>query len=190
MGIRDSLDALLGKTRLPRADLDSLFAITTASVTMQSDLNLKPSSAAGLCFKPIESSQYDAARTEIEELLQLSCKESETVYRIETDEYRFTWVILEDPDFEDLIAGIHLVSQTLIDRGVGAYLLCVIFRFGNGTPVYWVYNFKQGRYYPFIPSGEKKRDSAREFRMRALLAKELPIENDVGKWYPLWGIPL
>ena len=105
MALKDALDALFGKTRLPKATVDNLFAISTASVTMQSELNLKASSTAGLCFKPIESSQYDAARTEIEELLQISGKETGSTYRLTTDEYRFTWVILEDPDFEDLVTG-------------------------------------------------------------------------------------
>jgi hypothetical protein len=157
---------------------------------MQIEFDLKPSSTAGICFKPIESSQYDVARKEIEELLQFSSRETGSTYRLETDEYRFIWVILEDPDFEDLIGGIHLISQTFIEKGFGAYLLCAIFRFEKGKPVYWIYNFKQGRYYPFIPTDNKTRDSAFEFRIRSLLEKELPIEKDVGKWYPLWGIPL
>jgi hypothetical protein len=190
MGFKDALNALLGTTALPKANLEKLFAISAASITMQSELDLKPSSTAGICFKPIESSGSATARTEIEELLSFSSKETGSAYRLETDEYRFTWVILEDPDFEDLIAGIHLVSQTFIEKGFGAYLLCAIFRFGNGKPVFWVYNIKQGRYYPFIPAANKTRDNAFEFRMRSLLDRELPIEKDVAKWYPLWGIPL
>lgn len=190
MALKDALDSLFGKTRLPKATLDNLFAISAASVTMQSGLNLKASSTAGLCFKPIESSHFEAARTEIEELLQLSGKETGSTYRIETDEYRFTWVILEDPDFEDLVTGTHLVSQTLIERGFGSYLLCAVFRFENAKPVYWVYNFKQGRYYPFVPAHGRTRDNALEFRIRSLLERELPIEKDAGMWYPLWGIPL
>jgi hypothetical protein len=184
------LDTLLGKPRLPKATGDNLFAISTARVTMDTQLNLKASPAAALCFKPIESSRYDEARTEIEDLLRLSSRETGSTYRLVTDEYRFTWVILEDPDFEDLVTGIHLVSQTLIERGFGTYLLCAVFRFGNANPSYWVYNFKQGRYYPFVPAPGRTRDTTTEFRMRSLLEKELPVEKDMGMWYPLWGIPL
>ncbi len=190
MGFKEALNSILGSTTLPRASLEKLFAISSASITMQSEFDLKPSSTAGICFKPIESSRYDSARTEIEELLTFSSKETGSTFRLETDEFRFTWVILEDPDFEDLIAGIHLVSQTLIEKGFGTYLLCAIFRFGDEKRVYWVYNFKQGLFYPFIPAAGKTRDSATEFRIRSLLERELPIEKDVGKWYPLWGIPL
>lgn len=190
MGFRDALDALLGTTRLPRADTDRLFAISTATVTMQTSLDLKPSGKAALCFKPIESSRYEAARTEIEELLQYSCKETGSICRLETDTYRFTWVVLEDPDFEDLVAGIHLVSQTLIERGFGPYLLCAVYAFDGTERVYWIYNFKQGSYYPFVPRTGTTRDPAYEFRLRSLMERELPIEKEVERWYPLWGIPL
>jgi hypothetical protein len=190
MWFKEALDSLLGTTALPKANLDKLFAISAASITMQSEFDQKPSPIAGICFKPVESSQFDAAKAEIEELLAFSSRETGSKTRLLTDEYHFTWVILEDPDFDDLVAGIHLVSQTFIEKGFGDYLLCAIFRFGDQKPVYWIYNFKQGRYYPFIPVAGKKRDSAAEFRIRSMMERELPIEKDVGKWYPLWGIPL
>ncbi|HOT94861.1 MAG TPA: hypothetical protein PK089_06700 [Methanoregulaceae archaeon] len=190
MGLRDLLDAVLGTTRLPEADSDRLFAISTAVVTMQTSLDLEPSGSAGLCFKPIESSGSAAVRAEIEDLLNITARETSSAFRIVTDAYHFNWVILEDPDFEDLVSGIHIVSQTLIERGLGAYLLCAVFRFGRDRRVYWIYNFKQGRYYPFVPLSDSTRDAAFEFRLRSLLERELPIENEVERWYPLWGIPL
>ncbi len=190
MGFRDLFDAVLGTTRLPEADSDRLFAISTAMVTMQVTLDLVPSGSAGLCFKPIESSRSDSVRAEIEELLQFGAKETNGTFRIETDAYHFTWVILEDPDFEDLVAGMHLASQTLIERGFGPYLLCAVFRFGRDRNVFWIYHFKEGRFYPFVPLSDSTRDSAYEFRLRSLLERELPIEKEVERWYPLWGIPL
>jgi len=190
MGFKEALDSLLGTTALPKANLEKLFAISAASITMQSEFDQKPSPIAGICFKPVESSQFDAAKEEIVELLAFSSRETGSKARVLTDEYHFTWVILEDPDFDDLVAGIHLVSQTLIEKGFGDYLLCAMFRFGDEKPVYWIYNFKQGRYYPFIPALGKTRDTAAEFRIRSMMERELPIEKDVGKWYPLWGIPL
>jgi hypothetical protein len=190
MGFRDALDALLGTARIPEADTERLFAITTATVTMQASLDLAPAGRAALCFKPIESSRYDEARKEIDELLQYSCRETRSTCRVETDRYRFTWVILEDPDFDDIVAGIHLVSQTLIERGFGPYLLCAVYRFDGEKTVFWIYNFKQGRYYPFVPTSGTDRDTAYEFRLRSLLDGELPVEKEVERWYPLWDIPL
>jgi len=198
MGFRDFMDAVLGRSKLPKAKTDKLFAISTASITLESSLGLKPSGAAGICFKPIGASAYESARKEIQELLEYSSKETKTEFRLEKDEFNFLWAIFKDPDFEDLVASIHLVSETLEGHGFGEQLLCAIYRFdsepeagkpGNGKAVYWIYNFKQGTYYPFIPLSGKQRDSPFEFRLRAEMEREMPVEKNVEKWYPLWGIP-
>ena len=204
MGLRDFMDAVLGRSSLPKAKSDKLFAISTASITLESNLGLKPSGLAGICFKPIGASAYESARKEIQELLEYSSKETETEFRLEKDEFNFLWAIFKDLDFEDLVANIHLVSETLEERGFGEQILCAIYRFdsepeagtaeregkaGGRKAVYWIYNFKQGTYYPFIPLSGKQRDSPFEFRLRAEMEREMPVEKNVEKWYPLWGIP-
>jgi len=93
-------DSILGKTKLPEAKTDRLFAISTAAVTLEAKLGLKPGGSAGVCIKPMESSRYEAARAEIEDLLKLSFKETGTVYSIQKDEYNYIWAILNDPDFD------------------------------------------------------------------------------------------
>ncbi len=198
MGLRDLVDAVLGKSTLPKAKSEKLFAMSTASITLESNLGLKPSGSAGICFKPIGASAYESTRKEIQELLEYSSKETETEFKLEKDEFNFLWAIFKDPDLEDLVANIHLVSETLEERGFGGQLLCAIYRFdsepeagksGHGETVYWIYNFKQGTYYPFIPLSGKQRDSPFEFKLRAEMEREMPIEENVEKWYPLWGIP-
>lgn len=189
MGLRDMLDSVLGKSKLPKANTDRLFAISTAVVTMELNLNLAPSSSAGICFKSMDMSSYQAVREEIEGLLKHSAAETGTDYRLEKDEYNFLWVILKDPDFEDLVTTIHMVSQTLIESDFGEQLLCAVYRFESNGPVYWIYNFKQGSYYPFVPREKNKRDNSMEMRLKSLIEKELPVEKNLEKWHPLWGMP-
>ncbi|MEI8002845.1 MAG: hypothetical protein WCG94_00760 [Methanothrix sp.] len=184
------MDAILGKTRLPEAKTDQLFAISTAAVTLDASLGYKADAAAGVCIKPIESSRYEAARSEIEELLKVSIKETGTQYKIQKDEYNYVWVILEDPDFEDLVTGIQMVSQILMEQGFGTQLLAAVYRFRGEAVIYWIYNFKLSSYYPFVPAGGRQRDTSREFRLKALMEKEMPIEKDESKWHPMWGMPL
>ena len=184
------LDPLLGRTRVPEAKTDSLFAITTAAVAMESEFGLKPDGLAAICFKPMESSKYDSARSEIDDILKLSMTATGTKYRIEKDNYEFLWIRLEDRDFEDLVTVIHMISQTLIDQGFGTQLLCAVYRFQGENTVYWIYSFKQGRFYPFVPQEGQKRKTSLEFRLKALLENELPVEKDMEKWYPLWGMPI
>jgi len=127
MGFRNFMDAVLGRSRLPKAKTDKLFAISTANITLESNLGLKSSGAAGICFKPIGASAYESARKEIQELLEYSSKETKTEFRLEKDEFNFLWAIFKDPDFEDLVASIHLVSETLEEHGFGrAASLCYL----------------------------------------------------------------
>lgn len=185
MGI---LDVLLGRSKLPKPKSDRLFAISTAYITLDTDFGLK-TEGAGICFKPIEAYRFRNAEIEIQELLRQSCRETNTIYRMQKDSYGYLWVTLNDPDFEDLVSTLYMVSETLKEKGFGEQLLCAVFKFKGKTTVYWIYNYKQATFYPFVPIG-KERDSSYEFRLRSVMEKELPIEKDVGKWYPLWDIPV
>ena len=182
------LDALLGRSKLPEASSDKLFAMSTAYVTLESSLYLK-SDGAGICFKPLEASRFRNAELEIEQLLQQSCKETNTRYRMQKDSYGYLWAVFHDPDFEDLVTTSYLVSETLKEHSFGEQLLCTVFKFKGESTVYWIYNFKQGSYYPFVPDG-KHRNSSYEFRLRSIMERELPIEKNVERWYPLWDIPV
>ncbi|HPC90348.1 MAG TPA: hypothetical protein PLN19_07495 [Methanothrix sp.] len=184
------LDSLLGKTKLPQAKTEKLFAIATAAVTLETSLGYRPDGAAAVCIRPVDSSRYDAARAEVEELLKLSMKDTGTNYTIQKDEYNYVWAVLADPDFEDLVAGVQMVSQILTEHGFGTQLLAAVFRFRGEVPLYWIYNFKQGNYYPFVPAGGRERDTSRELRLKAIMSREMPIEKDESRWYPMWGMPL
>ena len=61
----------------------------------------------------------------------------------------------------------------------------------EGKPLYWIYNYKRGAFYPFVPSGgEQQRDSERELRLQAQIGAELPVEAQLERWFPLWDIPI
>jgi hypothetical protein len=38
--------------------------------------------------------------------------------------------------------------------------------------------------------GSQQRDSERELRLKAQIGAELPIEPELERWFPLWGIPV
>ncbi len=183
------LDTLLGKSKLPKPKPDRLFAISTAYVTLNTNLNLK-AEGAGICFKPVEASSFASAEVELRELLQQSFKETNTQYSIKKDSFGYTWVVLNDPEFEGLVSTLYMVSESLADGGFGEQLLCAVFRFRNESEVFWIYNFKQATFYPFAPLPDKKRNSSYEFRLRSVMERELPLEKEAERWYPLWDIPV
>ena len=48
-----------------------------------------------------------------------------------------------------------------------------------------------GAFYPFAPgAGDHERDHERELRLKAQIGAELPIEAELERWFPLWGIPI
>ena len=42
-----------------------------------------------------------------------------------------------------------------------------------------------------VPAGgDQQRDNARELQLKAQLEKDLPMEEDLSRWFPLWDVPL
>lgn len=185
------VDILFGRTQPPPPRREALFALSTAVVTMEAQLGFRPGDEAGLVFRPVESPYFQRATEELEGLLAVSAREAGTEYRTLVDRYRYRWVILKDPDFEDLLATVHLLAQALHEQGFGEQLLAAVFRFTSPErqPFYWIYQYKRGRFTPFAPIGPQRRDHALELRLAGAMERELPVEPDVERWYPLWDIP-
>lgn len=188
------LDILRGQRAPKRANLDRLFALSTSYPTLTVNLGLVPTERAGVCFKSVEAGVFEELMRDLDQLLRLANRSSGTEVSRETDEMGFSWVVLRDPDFEDLVTTTHLVSQTIEERGFSERLLCSVFGFrdGDGEPVDLVYAYKRGTFYPFAPrgSGERRRDNALELRLQAALAGEMPVEPELERWYPVWGAPV
>jgi len=186
------LDALLGRTRPAKSSFENLFSISTARITLAVKFNVKPTGKAGITFKPVGTSYFDAAERELKGLLELAEGETKAQFRLVKDGYGYGWVLLLGKGFEDLVATLHMTSGTLRDHGFGDQLLAAVFQFADdeGRPIYWIYNYKRGRFYPFVPQTGKERDNALELRLRALMEKEMPLEPELDRWYPLWDIPL
>jgi hypothetical protein len=187
-------DTLFGtKGKLKGAAPDRLFAMTTANITMETGLGLKSRQRAGVVFQPIGTADFKQIVTETEELLKGTAEETGTTIKTHDDEYGYRWLILEDPDPDDLVVALNTVSVELQGAGYGDRLLATVFAYSddNGKPIYFIYNFKRGSYYPFVPApGDKARNTEEELRIKAQLARELPWEEDMARWFPLWDIPL
>jgi hypothetical protein len=188
------LDALLGGRgkKVKGAAPDRLFAMTTANVTLDTGLGLKHSQTAGIVFQPLGTADFEGILAETEELLRGTAEETGTELRSHEDEFGYRWLVLHDADFDDLVVSLNTISSQLQSSGYGDRLLCAVFAYEEkGRPLYFIYNFKRGAYYPFVPAkGEKARDNERELRLKSQVGSELPFEEDISRWFPLWEIPL
>ena len=185
------LDSILGRTKVKQPARDRLFAMTTAQVTLETSLELTHRDVAGIVFQPLATSDFDQIVKDTDELLRSAAKDTGTTVDSKDDEFGYRWIVLHDGDFEDLVVAINVVSSNLETGGYGERLLCAVFAFEEkGRPIYFIYNFKRGAYYPFVPSGDKQRDTERELQLKAQIGGELPIEPELERWFPLWEIPL
>jgi hypothetical protein len=184
-------DVLFGRKKLKKAEGEKLFALATARITLEVELGLKPSGSAAVVFKPLSAEQFVRAENELQELLDIAAQESASRMERRSDEFGFEWLLVHDNDFEELLATVHLVASELVARGFGEQLLAAVFRFQGGEyPLYLIFGFKRGAFWPFIPKENKERDNANELELKAKLEKELPIEQDLSRWFALFEAPL
>ena len=210
------LDSLLGRTKPVRPNLDALFALPSAAVTLETSAGLVLSGRAGVCWMPPAGQSAADVQREISQLLDIpddltgsgqataeagqsaaKAGPSAGVLTQAEDSYGYRWLLLEDSDVEDLVNRVHLVNSLLAENGWGPQLLCSVFGVVPGAgadstakPFYIVYLFKRGTFYPFAPVGKERRDNELELRVRSLLGSALPVEPDLSRWFPLWDLPV
>jgi len=204
VGLRD---ILTGRHTVKGPAPDRLFAIATAYVTLQAEHGIEPAGAAAIVFQALATSEFESALRETEEVVRATCGESRTTVSSETDSYGYRWTVLRNPagaaSVEDLAVGINAVSSSIETAGHGERLLCAVFAFTQAAAggaqqsrIYFIYNYKRGYWYPFVPAGARDSDQAeqrsteRELQLKAQIASELPIEPEIERWFPLWGIPI
>src|SRR5690606_17850993 len=106
--------------------------------------------------------------------------------------YGYAWLLSRRPpdDLPALVSDLHAVNTALQDGGFGPHLLCSLVTFQAGRQsLALVYLYKRGSFYPFAPLPGNKRDNPLELQVRAALRDDLRIEQDLSRWFPLWGAP-
>jgi hypothetical protein len=191
------LDALTGRHQVKGPAPDRLFAITTAYITLESSHQIAPAGTAAIVFQALQTSEFEATIKDMEEVVRATGGESNTQVATQDDSYGYRWMVLRNPtgspSVEDLAVGINAVSSSIETAGHGERLLCSVFAFVDAkqAPVYFIYNYKRGFWYPFVPApGDQQRSTERELQLKAQLSGELPMEPELERWFPLWGIPI
>ncbi|MFF9838509.1 hypothetical protein [Streptomyces sp. NPDC013740] len=196
MGI---LDSILGRDRPVRPDLDRLFALPSAALTLQAGAGFVPTGRGSVCFAGVEGGAFVRLKEEVRELLDVASG-GQAAPAFSRDAYGYTWLSARRPadDLVALVNDLHAVNTLLQEAGFGPQLLCSLTAFHAPAAetrapheLALVYLYKRGTFYPFAPraDGAERRDNALELQVRALLAGDLAIEPDLERWFPLWGAP-
>jgi len=183
-------DVLRGTTRAKKPNLDNLFALPSAAITLQTSLGVNPTGLGSVCYRAAEGVASASTTADAVELIEAD--HGPHVER-STDGYGFSWLVVNGSadDIGTVVTDLHAVNSSLESQGFAAGLLCSMLTFATptGQKVGVVYLYKQGTFYPFAPKGNRQRDVILERQVRDALANELPIEPDTDRWMPVWGAP-
>ena len=167
MGLRD---ILTGRHQVKGPAPDRLFAITTAYVTLETEHQIVPAGKAAIVFQALATSEFESTIKDMEEVVQATGGESATTRRpTQDDDYGYRWMILRNPPARRASktspSAINAVAGSIETAGYGERLLCAVFAFEDrsgtagrpaGAPVYFIYNYKRGFWYPFVPDGGRR----------------------------------
>jgi len=183
-------DSLMGRRTPVRANLDALFALPTAAVTLQTAAGFNPTGVGSVCYRQAEGAAFAQTQTDVVALLDAD--DGPDVERSD-DAFGFTWLLARhDPnDMAGLVTDLHAVNTTLEAQGFGPGLLCSLVAFTDaaGRRLGLVYLYKQGTFYPFVPLERQRRDNVVEIQIRDLVKNDLPVEPQLQRWMPVWGAP-
>jgi hypothetical protein len=195
VGLRE---ILTGRHAVKGPAPDRLFAITTAYVDLQAEHGVDPTGSAAIVFQALATSEFESTLKDMEEVVTATGGDNGTTVSTQDDSYGYRWMVLRSPatapSVEDLAVGVNAVSSSIETAGFGERLLCAVFAFTDAKkqPVYLIYNYKRGYWYPFVPApgNAQERSTERELQLKAQIGDEMPLEPEIERWFPLWGSPI
>lgn len=183
-------DVLRGRTAPKGPNLDALFSVPTASITLQTALGFNPTGVGSVCFRAAEGAAATSTQAEAVALIE---GDGGPAVEHSVDSFGFTWLLVRGTpdDVSGLVTDLHAVNSTLETQGFATGLLCSLVSFADagGRPLGLVYLYKRGTFYPFAPNGAQSRDELLQRQVRDAVANDLPIEQDLNRWLPVWGAP-
>ena len=189
------LDALLGRSKPVRPDLDQLFGVPSAALTLEAAAGFRPTGLGSVCFAAVEGGAFGEVERQVRALLDADTARGGVPVESSQDGYGYSWLLARHTPEElpELVNDLHAVNSELEANGFGPQLLCSLvgFRDEAGRSLALVYIFKRGTFYPFapMPGGGERRNSPLELQVKAMLGNDLRVESDLSRWFPVWGAP-
>ncbi len=184
-------EAMRARTQPKRNNLDALFHVPSAAITLQTALGFEPTGAGSVCYRSAAGAAFAQTQADVLALIRDDAEAPDV--EVTQDDFGFTWLVVagDKDDVAGLCTDLHAVNTTLELNGFDSGLLCSMVPFANasGQRFGLTYLYKQGTFYPFAPSGEQTRDTLLELSVRDLLGGELPMEPDLQRWLAVWKAP-
>jgi hypothetical protein len=173
---------------------DAIFSLSSGYITLETKLGLKNTGRSAVSIKVVDGMYFSDMKEDIQRFLDASKTDFGLRYRTVSDSYGYLWVIIEGKHMEDILAGVTAVGDTVEEKGFSDKLLAAIFEFrsnmdNNDSIQYLIYNYRRNNFYPFIPTGQKNRDTEQEMKILSAVEQEVHFEKDMAFWYPMWDLP-
>ena len=149
------LDSILGRSRPVRPDLDRLFGLPAAALTLQAGTGFVPAGAGSVCFAAVEGGAFARLKGDVRDLLDVEVTAEPDggagegagpgadedagpgAYPVTytSDAYGYTWLTVRRPaeDLITLVNDLHAVNALLEEAGFGPNLLCSLTAFRAPT---------------------------------------------------------
>ena len=103
------LDGLLGRRKPVKPNLDALFAIPSAAITLQVSLDFVSTGEGAVAFRSVEGRAMADVEAEITELLEA---DGGPPVRLTVDSYGYTWLVVreEEPEVSAIVTDLHAVN--------------------------------------------------------------------------------
>ena len=186
------LDILRGKRELKQPAADRLFAMSTAYVKLETELGIAAAGKAAIVFQPLATADFETIVSDMEEVVRGTGEETGTTVSSTDDEFGYRWMILGTPTWRTSSSGSTPSRRRSRPAATATGCCARCSRCATrAARIYWIYNYKRGAFYPFVPAGgAQQRDNERELRLKAQIGADLPVEPELERWFPLWGIPI
>jgi hypothetical protein len=184
-------EVLRGRSSAPAPNLDTLFAVPGAVISLQTAMGASATGVGSVCYRAAAGAAMADTQADATAII-----ESDGVGSVErtVDSFGFTWTVVHGDagDMSGLVTDLHALNTDLETQGFASSLLCSVvgFRSADAKPFGLVYLYKQGTFYPFAQQGSAQtRDTLLERQVRDAVATDLPIEPETSRWLPLWDCP-
>ena len=153
-------DAITGRSRAKANNLDALFNVPNAAITLQTAAGLMPTGTGSVCFRSAAGAAFAETRDDVVELIRSDSQAPEV--EVSDDGFGFTWLVVRraPDDVTGLCTDLHAVNTSLEIQGFASGLLCSVIPFEDrsGRRVGLVYLYKQGTFYAFAPTAGRGPD--------------------------------
>ena len=126
-------EAMRARTQPKRNNLDALFHVPSAAITLQTALGFEPTGTGSVCYRSAAGAAFAQTQADVLALIRDDAEAPDV--EVTQDDFGFTWLVVagDKDDVPGLCTDLHAVNTTLELNGFESGLLCSMVPFANAS---------------------------------------------------------